>query len=419
MSVARATQLIEEGIAAAKAGAVMCARTAFREATRTDPENASAWLWAAGVAETPALAVRLLERAIQLDPTNAAANTAFKVARFQAGVAAADAGRRGEARGWLSQVCADDPKNEAAWLWLAAVSDDPVEAICHLKQALRLNPANEKARAGIAQFRARIAAQWNCPICSAVNESKIPKCADCHAFLDLAEGDAAIGNASPRVTKIEAGIAQLTARLSNGPDYFTHYFLGMALLNLGRLEQAVEQFRSCRAMKPDDAVLAGQVNLLQQALAEADRPIDPDAQSAPPVPTRENKSVLVIDGNTIIRKLVGMTLHKRGFQVSHAQDGQEAMEVIASEGRPDLIVLDVATPGTDGYALCRAIRKHPATTRIPVVMMSARDRAADPARGRLAGVDAHVTKPFDPAALLRVVRQFYRLDPVNSPVEAD
>jgi twitching motility two-component system response regulator PilG len=419
MSVARATQLVEEGIAAAKAGAVMCARTAFREATRTDPANASAWLWAAAVAETPALAVRLLERAIQLDPTHAAANRAFKVARFEAGVAAANAGRRAEARGWLSQVCGDDPDNEAAWLWLAAVTDDPVEAICHLKQALRLNPANEKARSGIAQFRARIAAQWNCPICSAVNESKIPKCAHCHAFLDLAQGDAAIGNAGPDIGKIEAGIAQLKARLSNGPDYFTHYFLGMALLNLGRLEKAVEQFRSCRAMKPDDAVLAGQVDLLQRALAEADRPADPEAESTPPVPERENRLVLVIDGNTIIRKLVGMTLHKRGFRVAEAQDGQEAMEVIGVEGRPDLIVLDVAVPGTDGYALCRTIRKNPATARTPVVMMSARDRAADPARGRLAGVDANVTKPFDPAALVRVVGQFYRLDKINAPVEAD
>src|SRR5262249_36526273 len=156
------------------------------------------------------------------------------------------------------------------------------------------------ARAGIVQFRARIAAQWNCPICSAVNESKTPRCANCHAFLDLAEGDAAIGNAGPDVAKIEAGIALLKARLSNGPDYFTHYFLGMALLNLGRMEEAVGQFRTCRAMKPDDAVLAGQVDLLQQALAEADRPIEPEAELVPETPTRESKSVLVIDGNTII-----------------------------------------------------------------------------------------------------------------------
>jgi twitching motility two-component system response regulator PilG len=419
MSVARAKQLVEEGIAAAKAGAVMCARIAFREATRTDPENAAAWLWSASVAETPALAVRLLERSIQLDPTNMAAGASLKVARLEAGVAAANAGHRAEARGWLKLVCAGDPKNESAWLWLAGVTDDPQEAIGHLTQALRLNPANEKARAGIARFRARLAERWNCPICSAVNESQIPVCGDCHAFLDLAQGDAAIGNTDPNVKRIRAGVARLKERLSRGPDFFTQYFLGMALLNLGRLEEAIEQFRSCRAMKPKDNVFSAQVDLLERAVAEADRPTAQVAKVEPAAPPRTTRTVLVVDDSLIVRKLVGMTMHKRGFHVMEAQDGQEAMEVIESQGNPDLVVLDVVMPGMDGYALCRAIRKRPAMARTPVVMLSARDGAADQTRGRMAGVDAYVTKPFEPATLVQVVRKFYRIDSVGAPLEAD
>lgn len=419
MSVARAAQLVEEGIAAAKAGAVMCARIAFREATRLDPENSSAWLWAAGVAETPALAVRLLERAVQLAPTSPAAAKALKVARFEAGIAAAHAGNRAEARGWLKLVCADDPKNVEAWLWLAGVTDDLHEGIGHLEQALRIDPANEKARTGIAQLRARVAARWYCPICSAANESQNPKCGTCYAVLDLAQGDAAIGNPSPDFEKIEAGVARLLDLLSRKADFFTRYFLGMALLNLGRVEEAVEQFRTCRAMKPNDAVFAGQVELLEKALAAADRPAAHLAKTEPAAPTRTRKSILVVDDSLITRKLVGMTMHKRGFDVVEAQDGQEAMAAIESRGIPDLVVLNVAMPGTDGYALCTAFRKRPGMARTPVVMMSARDGAADPARGRLAGVDAYVTKPFEPAALVHAVRKFYRIDPISAPVEAD
>jgi len=95
------------------------------------------------------------------------------------------------------------------------------------------------------------------------------------------------------------------------------------------------------------------------------------------------------------------------------------LEVIESAAEPDLVVLDVAMPGMDGYTLCRAIRKNAAMARTPVVMLSARDDGADQARGRLAGVDAYVSKPFEPAALVRVVRKFCGIDSIGTLVEAE
>ena len=76
MSIDRLTQIIQEGITAAKAGEITRARIAFRRAIDLQPENPLAWLWAAGVAETPVDAVRKLERVLQLDPTNVAAKAA-------------------------------------------------------------------------------------------------------------------------------------------------------------------------------------------------------------------------------------------------------------------------------------------------------------------------------------------------------
>src|SRR5438105_4593574 len=82
-----------------------------------------------------------------------------------------------------------------------------------------------------------------------------------------------------------------------------------------------------------------------------------------------------------------------------AQAGHEALEVIESEGAPDVMLVDVAMPGMDGYSLCRAIRKNPSTARVPVVMLVVRESFLDKIRGRMAGTDGSVTKPFQPRKL--------------------
>jgi tetratricopeptide (TPR) repeat protein len=82
---------------------------------------------------------------------------------FQAGVAAARAGRLQEARSHLRRVTAHDPQNEEAWLWLAGVADDPQETLAYLAQALTINPRNEHAKAAIRWARARLVGESRAP----------------------------------------------------------------------------------------------------------------------------------------------------------------------------------------------------------------------------------------------------------------
>ena len=187
----------------------------------------------------------------------------LKVGRFEAGLAAVRGGRRAEARTWLRLACADDPSNDAAWLWLASVTDDPNEAIRYLERALALNPANHKARAGIEQLRVHAATSWHCPICLTRADSPRNACPECRAVLDLAQGDAAIGNPYPDVMRIREGAARLGAKAKNKPDFETCYFLGMALLNLGKPEIAILHFRSCRTLRPEDKSFSAHVDLLE------------------------------------------------------------------------------------------------------------------------------------------------------------
>jgi len=176
-------------------------------------------------------------------------------------------------------------------------------------------------------------------------------------------------------------------------------------------------FRSAVALKPGDSGLAAQVDTLERALAEippptvritaADRENFNKAQGRP---GSARKSVLVVDDSPTLRKLVGITLRKRGYRVVEAGDAREAVEVVQAEGKPDLFVLDVTMPGVDGYSLCRAIRDNPVTAEIPVVMLSDKDGFLDRMRGRMAGSNQYLTKPYQPDVFVDAVRE---LCPLN------
>jgi CheY-like chemotaxis protein len=181
-----------------------------------------------------------------------------------------------------------------------------------------------------------------------------------------------------------------------------HYYLGMALLNLGRADAALAQFRSAQKFKPDDFRLAAQVVQLEAAVVAAAPPprkVQAPVRKTPP-PDGPPRSVLVVDDSPTIRRLLGLTLEKNGYQVVEAADGEEALDR-ARERTPDVVLLDVQMPGMDGYAVCQRLREHPATARTPVVLLGGRDGA----RVHAGGPDRHVAKPFQPAALVRVVRE--------------
>lgn len=99
-----------------------------------------------------------------------------------------------------------------------------------------------------------------------------------------------------------------------------------------------------------------------------------------------------------------MNLQLEGFEVHTAEDGQECL-VKAEELSPDVITLDVMMPRLDGWITARQLRDSSATHRVKVVLITARAQEADFRRGQELGVDAFLPKPFEPAELMRVVRE--------------
>ena len=121
------------------------------------------------------------------------------------------------------------------------------------------------------------------------------------------------------------------------------------------------------------------------------------------MPERPSR-VLVVDDEAVIRQLIVINLELEGFEVHQAVDGLDALEK-ARELDPDVVTLDVMMPGLDGFAAARRLRADPATSRARIVLISARTRPADVDRGREAGADAYVTKPFDPDEVVETVRR--------------
>src|SRR4051794_41740678 len=119
------------------------------------------------------------------------------------------------------------------------------------------------------------------------------------------------------------------------------------------------------------------------------------------------RRVLVVDDSEAIRSLIGVNLELEGFEVRTAVDGLQGLEM-AREWHPDVITLDVVMPRMTGFEALEQLRADPATADIPVVIVTARVPAADRTRGEAAGMDAYLTKPFEPAELVAVVTALAR-----------
>ncbi len=112
-----------------------------------------------------------------------------------------------------------------------------------------------------------------------------------------------------------------------------------------------------------------------------------------------DSTVLVVDDDPVILKLLEVNFEMEGFVVLVARDGEEGIEV-ARTGKPDVIVSDIMMPKVSGLELVAALKGDPGTSKIPIILLSAKAQNADVRSGLDAGADDYVTKPFEPLDLV-------------------
>jgi CheY-like chemotaxis protein len=172
------------------------------------------------------------------------------------------------------------------------------------------------------------------------------------------------------------------------------------------------------AMEPVQTVLHERRTTGAPPIADAESPAG--SESVPtvlqaiavlPGATRGLRRVLVVDDAEVVRKLIAANLTLEGFDVATAVDGQDCLDKVSAIA-PDVITLDVMMPRLDGWETAIRLRKRPDTSHIKVVLITASVQAEDQTQHRHACADAYLTKPFDPAEMIRVIRELAGAPPI-------
>ncbi|MEO6409630.1 MAG: response regulator [Burkholderiaceae bacterium] len=114
--------------------------------------------------------------------------------------------------------------------------------------------------------------------------------------------------------------------------------------------------------------------------------------------------VLIADDEPNIVISLEFLMKREGYEVSVARDGQAALDAIVRD-RPDLVLLDVMMPGKSGFEICQAVRADASLAGVKILMLSAKGRDTDLAKGTALGADAYMTKPFSTKELAARVRE--------------
>jgi two-component system phosphate regulon response regulator PhoB len=118
-------------------------------------------------------------------------------------------------------------------------------------------------------------------------------------------------------------------------------------------------------------------------------------------------TVLVAEDESALVTLLRYNLEREGYRVVEATDGEEAL-LLASEEKPDLVLLDWMLPQLSGIEVCRRLRARPESRNVPILMLTARGEEADRVRGLNTGADDYITKPFSMTELLARLRAVLR-----------
>jgi twitching motility two-component system response regulator PilG len=378
---------------------------------------------------------------LEFAPTTAAENGSLDEAAvpssqdlkkvLKRGILAAKNGEREDARALLMQATEIDSLNEEAWMWLASISDYPEELVAFLTNVLAINPENERAKKWLARTESQIevcenhdqgfaltevsseatayiacdarlvasqpANSASCPFCDTENEPTAFHCGTCRAALSLSDIEALLSNPRADRARIYDAVTEMEAEWNLSELSEAELTaLGIGHFNLRNYDKGQQYLRELLGRDANNVILAGQLNTLAIRLEEMQR--HDELHEGKPT----GKKILVVDDSATVRKLISSKLEKSGHNVVCAVDGVEGLEKIA-EDLPDMVFLDISMPRKDGYEVCKEIRSNPVSKNTPVVMISGKDGFFDKVRGKMAGANGYVTKPFGPDALMKAL----------------
>jgi len=391
------------------------------------PDSLEAWLLKSHLSHQVEEKVAAFERALEIDPQNAAARSGLDFLSMTFGKSSpestqVDAPDSAEAQAVHDEVPAETNETDVVVATETAEPPSPFESKVEddysklgvdvdddhdvavdesTDEAHHVVPESSVETApGEAENEPEAVAETPanaCPYCFSTNDPHAFECGNCHAGLSLSDIDLLFSNPRANTNTVQLAVTKMEADW-NLRDFSEQEMtaLGIGHFNLQDPETGLRYLREAARLNPDNVILAAQVNAVAIRLDELYR--KNETQATMP----KGKTILVVDDSPTVRKLISGKLEKSGHTVVCAVDGIDALNRI-EEGMPDLILLDITMPRMDGYEVCKRIRTDPAAKNLPIVMISGKDGFFDKVRGRMAGSTGYVTKPFGPETLMKAL----------------
>ncbi len=239
-----------------------------------------------------------------------------------------------------------------------------------------------------------------CPFCESDNEPQAFTCGECKTVLTLSDIEMLLSQENADTEVVKSTLKKLEDdKESIGVSLEELKVMGIGYINLKVFRKGFEYLKEASQCDQNDVMLISQLDALALRINEIEEQAkDFDAQP-------KSKTILVVDDSPTVRKLISGKLEKCGHEAVCAVDGMDALAKI-NEVIPDLILLDITMPRMDGYQVCKLIRGNDATKNVPIIMISGKDGFFDKVRGKMAGTDNYITKPFGPETLMKTVNEY-------------
>lgn len=439
--------LLREAVTAAKVGNKAAARQLLRQASVHNANNELVWLWRASLSESPKEAIFYLGEVLRINPGNQKAAAWLEKCK---GAVGADAGKAHPvpqsgsepaaaatqtvtnipAPGMVSSPPISNPAvsappmststlamshnlaRTAEGVGVHTVRPDMVAAPVGVARTAEPGNGNGsgasyskppdsglRARPGVIPFGAAKGSpvqtpvspaapppppspRWKCVFCGHAADNTQRRCPQCRAVTVLEDLKEIEKNEGVQEKLVREALGRLEVVPADKRAFEQNVALALGHLNVREATAALPYLKAAAQQRKNDWALMGILDQIQW-----------------------RKVILVVDDSLTIRKALSGILEKNDYRVVTAEDGSQALNKL-NEAVPDLVLLDITMPWMDGYEVCKTIKQKALTRKVPVIMLSGKDGLFDKVRGKMAGCNDYVTKPFDPDGLLKTIKKY-------------
>jgi twitching motility two-component system response regulator PilG len=304
-----------------------------------------------------------------------------------------------------------------AWLWHSRLLNQVgylAKALDEMKKWGGHDPLVKQELAKLGpQLSGKEGSVKRCIFCWAIVKNGQEQCDTCHCLLTVSSRPFVKAREQ---SELEDSVLRYEEEFKKNPaNSRIAYCLCLGTFSLGKTEQAKDYLDKALAISPGEALFLKTSRFLTSLLPSSPAPrverkapavqVPPAQPFQPSAQKAKEETVLVIEDSNTSRKVISMVLKRQGYSIIEATTGGEGLARM-QDIVPDMVLLDVMLPDMDGYQVLSEIRVTPRLKDVPVVMLTGKRGSADRMKGIASGANEYLTKPFDPAKLLNVLKRF-------------